>query len=79
MHTHRRTSLSMLKMYLVSCKSLEEGMAIPHLGESHGQRSLAGYRDHGVTRVRHDSVTKPPPHTLGKASLLYCLFTKQEG
>ena len=34
---------------LVRCTYLEEGMAIPHLGESHGQRSLAGYRDRGVT------------------------------
>ena len=28
--------------------------------EYHGQRSLVGYR-HGVTRVRHDLATKPPP------------------
>ena len=27
-------------------------------GESHGQRSLAGYTAHGVARVRHDLVTK---------------------
>ena len=27
-------------------------------GESHGQRSLAGYTVHGVTRVGHDLVTK---------------------
>ena len=30
-------------------------------GESHGQRSLAGYTVHGVARVGHDLVTKPPP------------------
>ena len=30
-------------------------------GESHGQRSLADYKVHGVTRVGHDLGTKPPP------------------
>ena len=30
-------------------------------GESHGQRSLAGYTVHEATRVGHDLVTKPPP------------------
>ena len=30
-------------------------------GKSHGPRSLAGYIVHGVERVRHDLVTKPPP------------------
>ena len=29
--------------------------------KSHGQRSLAGYTVHGVTRVRCDLATKPPP------------------
>ena len=29
-------------------------------GEFHGQRSLVGSTAHGVTRVRHDLVTKPP-------------------
>ena len=28
---------------------------------SSGQRSLAGYKVHGIARVRHDLVTKPPP------------------
>ena len=28
-------------------------------GESHAQRNLADYVVHGVTRVRHDLVTKP--------------------
>ena len=27
----------------------------------HGQRILAGYTVHGVTRVRQDLATKPPP------------------
>ena len=27
-----------------------------------GQRSLASYTVHGVSRVRRDSATKPPPH-----------------
>ena len=30
-------------------------------GESHGQKSLAGYTVHGVTRVGHDLATKRPP------------------
>jgi len=32
-------------------------------GESHGQRSLAGgsQESMGVSRVRHDLATKPPP------------------
>ena len=30
------------------------------LGETHGQRNLAGYSP-WVTRVGHDLVTKPPP------------------
>ena len=30
-------------------------------GESHGQRSQAGSKVHGVTRARHDLMTKPPP------------------
>ena len=42
----------------------EEVKMDPPLGpmdtESHGQRSLAGYR-RGVTRVGHDFTTKPPP------------------
>ena len=29
-------------------------------GESHGQRSVAGYTIHGVARVGHDLATKPP-------------------
>ena len=33
-------------------------------GESHGQRSLAGYTVHGVARVRHDLTTKPPQFCL---------------
>ena len=32
--------------------------------ESHGQRSLAGYSQNGVPRVRHDLATKPPPMPL---------------
>ena len=32
-------------------------------GESHGQRSLAA-TVHGITRVGHDLVTKPPNHLL---------------
>ena len=30
-------------------------------GKSHGQRSLAGYTVHGVTRVGHNLTPKPPP------------------
>ena len=30
-------------------------------GKFHGQRSQVGYTVHGVTRVRHDLVTKPSP------------------
>ena len=30
-------------------------------GESHGQRSLAGYSPWGHKRVGHDLATKPPP------------------
>ena len=30
-------------------------------GESHGQKSLAGYTVHGVRRVGHDLATKRPP------------------
>jgi len=30
-------------------------------GESHGQRSLAGFIVHRVARVGHDLATKPPP------------------
>ena len=30
-------------------------------GESHGQGSLTGYIVHTVTRVKHDTATKPPP------------------
>ena len=30
----------------------------------HGQRSLAGYTVHGVTRVGHDLLTKPPPQNI---------------
>ena len=40
-------------------RSPGEGNGIP--GESHGQRSLAGYTVHEATRVGHDLVTKPPP------------------
>ena len=32
------------------------------LGESHGQRGLAGYTVHGVMRTGPDLATKPPPH-----------------
>ena len=32
-------------------------------GKSHGQKSLAGYI-RGVTRVRHDLATTPPPPLL---------------
>lgn len=28
---------------------------------SSGQRSVTGYKVHGIARVRHDLVTKPPP------------------
>ena len=28
-------------------------------GKSHGQRSMAGYTVHGVTRLRHNLATKP--------------------
>ena len=41
-------------------------------GESHGQRSLAGFWTtavHGVTRVGHDLATKPPPPVLSKCIL----------
>ena len=31
-------------------------------GKFHGQRSLVDYKSIGSQRVRHDSVTKPPPH-----------------
>ena len=31
-------------------------------GDSHGQRSLAGYTVHGVAKVRHDLTIKPPPY-----------------
>ena len=33
-------------------------------GESHGQRSLAGYTLHGVSRVGQNLATKPPPHVI---------------
>ena len=33
-------------------------------GKSRGQRSLAGFIVHGVARVGHDLVTKPPPPKL---------------
>ena len=42
----------------------EDPRSIPGSGRSpgegfHGQRSLAGYTVHGITRVRHDLATKP--------------------
>ena len=37
-------------------------------GESHGQRSLADYIVHGVSRVGHDLATKPPPPLGGTQS-----------
>ena len=43
---------------------LEKEMAAHSIflpGESHGQRGLVGYTVHRAIRVRHDSVTKPPP------------------
>ena len=33
-------------------------------GESHGQRSLVRYSLRGLKRVRHNWLTKPPPHGL---------------
>ena len=42
---------------------LEKEIAIHSIffpGQFHGQRKLAGYV-HGLTRVRHNLATKPPP------------------
>ena len=46
---------------------MEKEMATTPLflsGESHGQRSLAGYTLHGVSRVGQNLATKPPPHVI---------------
>ena len=45
-------------------------------GECHGQRSPAGYIVHGVTRVGHDLVTKPPPPYFNKNKLKNKYATK---
>jgi len=40
-------------------KEMATHSSIPR--ESHRQRNLEGYIVHGMARVRHDLVTKPPP------------------
>ena len=59
---------------------LEKGMGIPTPvflpGESHGQRSLAGYRPWGLKESGHDRMTNPAFFVLKKAkqSNLILLF-----